>query len=222
MALYIDCAYLDDIISVVQSIPVAGVTTNPSILLAARERGQKMSVPTLIKEIQRIVAGFIFVQPGESDEEEMLQEVLSYVELDPQHVIPKIPMTQTGMRVALRLRKIQKQQIAFTAVTSVAQAYTAAMVGAAFIIPYYNRLERSGIDASERVSQIAELLHNQQLSSRLLAASIKTPAEATTALLAGAHDLTIAPSVLLDMTKDSLSDEAMEKFRQDWQKMKKL
>ena len=222
MALYIDCAYLDDIISVVQSIPVAGVTTNPSILLAARERGQKMSVPTLIKEIQRIVAGFIFVQPGESDEEEMLQEVLSYVELDPQHVIPKIPMTQTGMRVALRLRKIQKQQIAFTAVTSVARAYTAAMVGAAFIIPYYNRLERSGIDASERVSQIAELLHNQQLSSRLLAASIKTPAEATTALLAGAHDLTIAPSVLLDMTKDSLSDEAMEKFRQDWQNMKKL
>ena len=222
MALYIDCAYLDDIISVVQSIPVAGVTTNPSILLAARERGQKMSVPTLIKEIQRIVAGFIFVQPGESDEEEMLQEILSYVELDPQHVIPKIPMTQTGMRVALRLRKIQKQQIAFTAVTSVAQAYSAAMVGAAFIIPYYNRLERSGIDASERVSQIAELLHNQQLSSRLLAASIKTPAEATTALLAGAHDLTIAPSVLLDMTKDSLSDEAMEKFRQDWQNMKKL
>lgn len=222
MALYIDCAYLDDIISVVQSIPVAGVTTNPSILLAARERGQKLSVPTLIKEIQRIVAGFIFVQPGETDEEEMLQEILSYVELDPQHVIPKIPMTQTGMRVALRLRKIQKQQIAFTAVTSVAQAYSAAMVGAAFIIPYYNRLERSGIDASERVSQIAELLHNQQLSSRLLAASIKTPAEATTALLAGAHDLTIAPSVLLDMTKDSLSDEAMEKFRQDWQKMKKL
>ena len=222
MALYIDCAYLDDIISVVQSIPVAGVTTNPSILLAARERGQKLSVPTLIKEIQRIVAGFIFVQSGETDEEEMLQEILSYVELDPQHVIPKIPMTQTGMRVALRLRKIQKQQIAFTAVTSVAQAYSAAMVGAAFIIPYYNRLERSGIDASERVSQIAELLHNQQLSSRLLAASIKTPAEATTALLAGAHDLTIAPSVLLDMTKDSLSDEAMEKFRQDWQKMKKL
>ena len=152
----------------------------------------------------------------------MLQEVLSYVELDPQHVIPKIPMTQTGMRVALRLRKIQKQQIAFTAVTSVAQAYSAAMVGAAFIIPYYNRLERSGIDASQRVSEMSELLHNQQLSSRLLAASIKTPAEATSALLAGAHDLTIAPQVLLEMTKDSLSEEAIDKFGQDWQKMKKL
>ena len=222
MALYIDSAYLDDIISVVQAIPVAGVTTNPTILLAARERGQNLSIPNLIKELQRIVAGFIFVQPGESDEEEMLQEVLSYVELDPQHVIPKIPMTQTGMRVALRLRKIQKQQIAFTAVTSVAQAYSAAMVGAAFIIPYYNRLERSGIDASERVSQMAELLHNQQLPSRLMAASIKTPAEATTALLAGAHDLTITPQVLLEMTKDSLSEEAIEKFGQDWQKMKEL
>jgi TalC/MipB family fructose-6-phosphate aldolase len=222
MALYIDSAYLDDIIPVVQAIPVAGVTTNPSILLAAQERGQQLSIPELIKELQRIVPGYIFVQPGASNEEEMLQEVLSYIEVEPLHVIPKIPMTPTGMRVALRLRKIQKQHIAFTAVTSVAQAYSAAMVGAAFVIPYYNRLERSGIDASERVSQMAELLHNQQLSSRLLAASIKSPAEATAALLAGAHDLTIAPQVLLEMTRDSLSDEAIGKFEQDWQKMKKL
>ena len=222
MALYIDSAYLDDIIPVAQAIPVAGVTTNPSLLLAAYERGQKLSVIDLIKELQRIVPGFIFVQPGASNEEEMLQETMSYIDIDPLHVIPKIPMTQIGMRVALRLRKIQKQQIAFTAVTSVAQAYSAAMVGAAFIIPYYNRLERSGIDASERVSQMAELLHNQQLSARLLAASIKTPAEATSALLAGVHDLTIAPQVLLEMPKDALSEEAVEKFGQDWQKMKKL
>lgn len=43
MALYIDSAYLDDIISVVQAVPVAGVTTNPTILLAAMERGQPYS-----------------------------------------------------------------------------------------------------------------------------------------------------------------------------------
>ncbi len=222
MALYIDSAYLSDIIPVAQTIPLAGVTTNPSILLAARERGQQLDMLSLIRELQRILDGFILVQPGAAEEEEMLKEAVSYIEVDPVRVIPKIPMTQIGMRVVLRLRKLQRQHIAFTAVTSVAQAYSAAMAGAQFIIPYYNRLERSGVDASERVSQMAELLHNQQLSSRIMAASIKSSAEATAALLAGAHDLTVAPQVLSEMVRDPQSEQAVEKFGQDWQKMKNL
>jgi len=47
-------------------------------------------------------------------------------------------------------------------------------------------------------------------------------AMATDALLAGAHDLTIAPQVLLDMVGDPLSEEAIEKFSQDWQKLNEL
>ncbi len=222
MALYIDSAFLSDILPVAQTIPLAGVTTNPSIVLAARERGQKLDMLSLIRELQRIVEGFIFVQPGSASEEEMFKEILSYVEIAPLRVIPKLPMTQIGMRVALRLRASHQQHISFTAVTSLAQAYSAAMVGADFIIPYYNRLERAGIDASERVSQMAELLHNQHLPSRLLAASIKTASEAASALMAGAHDLTITPQVLLDMVQDPLSEQAVEKFGQDWQKMKNL
>jgi len=222
MALYVDSAFLSDIIPVAQTIPLAGVTTNPSILLAAQERGQKLDMLSLMRELQRIVEGFIFVQPGAATEEEMLKEVMSYIEIDPLRVVPKLPMTQVGLRVALRLRKAQCQRIAFTAVTSLAQAYSAAMTGADFIIPYYNRLERAGIDASERVSQMAELLHNQQLTSRVLAASIKTSSEAASALMAGAHDLTITPSVLLEMVQDPQSEQAIEKFGQDWQKMKNL
>ncbi len=33
MALYVDSAYLDDIMNVAQTVPLAGVTTNPTILL---------------------------------------------------------------------------------------------------------------------------------------------------------------------------------------------
>lgn len=222
MALYIDSAFLSDIISVAQTLPLAGITTNPSILLAAQERGQKLDMLSLLRELLRIVEGFIFVQPGSATEEEMLKEVVSYLEVDPLRVIPKIPMTQVGMRVALRLRKSHQQRIAFTAVTSLAQAYSAAMTGADFIIPYYNRLQRAGVDASERIAQMAELVHNQQLTSRILVASIKTSTEAASALMAGAHDLTVAPQVLMDMVQDPQSEQAVEKFGQDWQKMKNL
>ncbi len=218
MALYVDSAYLDDITNVARTIPLAGVTTNPTILLAARERGQTLKPESVLSELLRILGGNIFIQPGATEEEEMYQQALASIQAAPNRIIPKIPMTQAGMRVA-QILKHQNHRIAFTAVTTVAQAYAAAMVGAEFIIPYYNRQERSGIDASERISEMAGLFHNQGLPTRILVASIKSPEEAASALLGGAHDLTVAPQVLLAMVSDPMSEEAIERFAQDWQKM---
>jgi len=218
MALYVDSAYLPDIIEVERMVPLAGATTNPTILLAARERGQDLSPQSVLSELLRSMGGDIFMQPGATEEEEMYAQALAYIQASLNRVIPKIPMNATGMRVARRL-KHEQRRIAFTAVTTVAQAYSAAMVEADFVIPYYNRLERSGVDASERIAEMFELFHNQQLPTRILAASIKSPADAVCALAAGAHDITAAPQVLLDMVSDPQTDEAIEKFTQDWRKL---
>src|SRR5438309_5647567 len=156
MALYIDSAFLQDIVNVAQTVPLAGVTTNPTIMLQARERGQDLSPQSVLSELLRVMGGTIFIQPGATGEEEMYQQALAYIQAAPNRVIPKIPMTHAGMRVARRLKQ-QNHRVAFTAVTSVAQAYNAAILGANFIIPYYNRLERSGADASERIAEMAEL-----------------------------------------------------------------
>ncbi len=221
MALYIDCAYIPEISEVADTVPLAGITTNPTILLAARDRGQTLSSLQLLKELLREFAGSIFMQPGEVDAEGMLQQATAYLEIDKDRVIAKIPMTVAGMQVARRLKQ-DKYRVAFTAVTSVAQAYSAAMSQADFIIPYFNRLERAGIDATERIAEMAELFHNQQLPTHILAASIKSPQEAVGALLAGAHDLTVTPPVLMEMVTDPLTEDAVERFTQDWQKMNKL
>ena len=221
MALYIDSAFLEDITNVAQIVPLAGVTTNPTILLQARERGQDLSPSSVLSELLRLMGGTVFIQPGTTGEEDMYVEALTYIQASPHRVIPKIPMTHTGMRVAQRL-KHQQHRVAFTAVTSVAQAYSAAMASADYVIPYYGRMERAGIDASERISEMADVLHNASLPTRILVASIKSPDAAARALLAGADDLTIAPQVLLDMVSDPLTEEAIERFSKDWQKMNKL
>lgn len=221
MALYIDCGYLDDIVEVGRTVPLAGVTTNPSIMLAACERGQQLTPSQLLSALLSKQSGLVFIQPGATREGEMLQEALTYIEAEPQRVIPKIPMTKVGMRVARALKE-RGYRVAFTAVTSVAQAYCAALIQADYIIPYYNRLARSGVNASERITQMAKLFQSQQLSSRILAASIKSSIEAAEALQAGAHDLTVPPEVLLSLLTDPESERAVEKFAQDWQRMKNL
>jgi TalC/MipB family fructose-6-phosphate aldolase len=221
MALYIDSAYLDDIIAVSHMLPLAGVTTNPTILLKARERGQELSPQDLLKQLLDQVGGKIFMQPSLADEKQALQDVLAMRWTAPDRVIPKIPMTPRGLRLAQEL-KHRGHHVAFTAVTTVSQAYIAAEMKAAFIIPYYNRLQRSGVDAAERIRQIAHIFAYQRLSTRILVASLKTPEEADQALFAGAHDLTVPPDVLLAMTTNPASEEAVARFEQDYQKMKDL
>jgi TalC/MipB family fructose-6-phosphate aldolase len=221
MALYIDCAYLDDITRVAQTIPLAGVTTNPTLLLDAYQRGQKLRTLEVVDYLLASFNGTIFVQPSVLDEASCYQEAQTYISLSPERIIPKIPMTAIGLQVAQRLR-LQGNHIAFTAVTTVSQAYVAAMTGADFIIPYFNRLERCGVDASQRIEQIATLFHTHQLPTRIMAASIKSSVEATKALLAHAHDLTVPPKVLLEMVSDPETEQAVERFEQDVKKLKAL
>lgn len=221
MALYVDSAYLDDITAVAQTVPLMGITTNPTLLLDARQRGQRLTVPELLTHLVQQVKGTIFMQPSLADEEQAYRDVLSYILIDPERVVPKIPMTQAGLRLALRLHA-EGHHMAFTAVTTVSQAYMAAMAGAEYIIPYYNRLRRSGVDPSERISQMARVLANQSQPTRILAASIKSSTEASEALLSGAHDLTAPPAVLLGMVTDPETEEAIAHFERDWTKMNNL
>ncbi|GCE18607.1 transaldolase family protein [Dictyobacter kobayashii] len=221
MALYIDSAYLDDITAVAQTLPIAGVTTNPTLLLNAYQHGQRATAHEIVQQLLQRTNGTIFMQPSMADEEKAYQEALSYIEADPERVIPKIPMSQAGVRVGQRLYA-QGHIIAFTAVTTVAQAYIASLVGARYIIPYYNRLRRSGVDPCERLEQMARVIASQSSNTRILAASIKSTVEAAEALHSGAHDLTIPPAILMEMPGDPESDEAITRFEQDLKKMKNL
>ncbi|GCE04741.1 transaldolase family protein [Dictyobacter aurantiacus] len=222
MALYIDSAYLDDITAVAQTLPVAGVTTNPTLLLNAyQQHGQRVSANELVDHLLQRTTGTIFMQSSMVNEEEAYREAHSYIDVDPKRVIPKIPMNRAGVRVGQRLYA-EGHYIAFTAVTTVSQAYVASQVGAQYIIPYYNRLRRSGVDPCERIAHMARVISGQTPGTRILAASIKSTAEASEALVSGAHDLTIPPAILLEMANDPESEEAIARFEQDARKMKNL
>src|SRR5207302_1666370 len=94
MAFCIDSAFLHDIMNVLETVPVAGVTTNPTILLSARERGQKLSPHQLLRELLRELTGSIFMQPGDVEEENMYSQAMSYLEIDSSRGILKIPMNE--------------------------------------------------------------------------------------------------------------------------------
>ena len=215
MSLYVDSAFLADVERVTRTVRLAGATTNPSILLAAAQRGQRLTDIQVLRALLEVCPGNIFMQPVGETAEALRRMAEGYIKVAPERVVPKLPLTSAGMEVA-NLLKQGGVRFAFTCVFTVTQTYCAAMVGAQFVIPYFGRLRRTGQDACERIESMVKLLNAQNAGTRVLAASIKTPTDAAEALLIGAHDLTATPEVLEALLADPLTDAAVAQFQQDW------
>lgn len=218
MALYVDSAYLKDVQAVCDGFPVVGVTTNPTILLTAIERGQRMSDKDVLRELLQLCSGAVFVQPTADDAEGLYAAALRYVEIDPARVVLKLPMSSIGMKTAMLLAH-DSVRLSFTAVASVAQAYCGVLAGAAWIIPYFGRLRRAGADPCQVVGDMARVIARSDESARILAASVKSPNDVVEATLAGAHDVTAPPEIIHALTEDVLSHDAIARFAVDWERV---
>lgn len=218
MGLFVDSAFVPDVSRLCLTYPVAGVTTNPTILLAAYERGQHLHETAVLRELLAACNGTIFMQPTADTPEKLLQAAHTYVDVDPSRVVLKLPATLTGLGIARELRQ-SGAQIAFTAVASVGQAYLGAMAGAGWVIPYFCRLRHAGLDVSQIITDISHLLTGQRSATHILAASLKTPGDIIEATLAGADDVTAPPAVIEAMAVQEMTDAAMKQFASDYQKL---
>jgi TalC/MipB family fructose-6-phosphate aldolase len=221
MALFVDSAFVPDISRLCQAYPVAGVTTNPSILLAAYERGQRLDDIQLLRELLAASPGAVLMQPTADTGEELHRVALAYLDIDPLRVVLKLPATPAGLAVARELVPAGGR-FAFTAVASVAQAYLAAMAGAGWVIPYFCRFRHAGIDVSQIITDTSRMLAGQHSATRILAASLKTPSDVIEATLAGADDVTAPPSVIEAMALHEMTEAAVRQFADDWQKLGRL
>ena len=218
MGLYVDCALIEDVSRLSATFPIAGVTTNPSILLEAVERGQRLRDEDALRGLIQACGGPVFAQPVADSADGLRAEGERYLALDPARIVLKLPMTADGLAAGRALID-GGARVAFTAVASLAQTYLAAATGADWVIPYFSRLRHAGVDACERVGSMARLLTRQDSGARLLVASVKTSADVVEAAIIGAHDITARPEVIRGLLDDALTAEAVTRFDADWRRM---
>ncbi|HEV2404964.1 MAG TPA: transaldolase family protein [Ktedonobacterales bacterium] len=217
MALYVDSAHLEDVAGVCARFPVVGVTTNPSILLAAVERGQRLDDLAVARGLLDICTGHVFMQPTAETPDDLLAAARRYIDVDPARVVVKLPMNALGVQAGKAL-KAEGARVAYTATYTLAQTYIAAMAGADWVIPYHGRLRRAGIDAAARIGGMVELLVKQQSPTHVLAASVKSASCLVEVVMAGAHDATLPPEVIRALSEDALTEAAVAQFATDWQR----
>ena len=213
MKYLIDSANLDEIRALSEYLPIAGVTSNPSIV---KKEG---SVPFFahMREIRSIIGNLrpLHIQVTATDYDGMMRDAEAVFRHVDEKVFIKVPVDFEGVKVIKALRR-QGANVTATAVYGMDQAFMALEAGADCIAPYYNRMETLGVDAASVIGNIAGIIAHYGYETEILAASFKQPAQIDRAILAGAHSVTVAPDVLRGIFAKQIVADAVQAFSDDW------
>ena len=212
MRFFIDTANVEEIKAANDMGIICGVTTNPSLI--AKE-GRDFN--QVIAEIASIVDGPISgeVKATTTDAEGMIQEGRAIAAIHPNMVV-KIPMTVEGLK-AVKVLNQEGIKTNVTLVFSAAQALLAARAGATYVSPFLGRLDDISMPGIDLIEEITEIFGMHDISTQIIAASIRNPIHVIDCAQAGADIATVPYKVLVQMTKHPLTDQGIEKFKKDYE-----
>ena len=212
MKYLLDTANLTEIRELSEYLPIAGVTSNPTIVKA------EGAVPFFahMREIRSIIGQHpLHIQVTAQDYAGMMRDAEAIFRHVDENVYVKVPVDFAGVKVIKALKR-QGANVTATAVYGMDQAFIALEAGADCIAPYYNRMEALGVDAANVIGNIAGIINHYGYEAELLAASFKQPAQIDRAILAGAHSITAAPHVLRGIFEKKIVKDAVQTFLDDW------
>ena len=218
MQIYLDTADPDEIRAAHEVGVLCGVTTNPSHMYKAGHRDFRQA----IQEICAIADVPVSAEVTALDSAGMLAQAREIATWHP-NVVIKMPTTPAGLR-AMRVFSHEEQAgrspaINATVVFSPGQAVAASLAGASYVSPFVGRLDAVGQEGIQLVRDIAEIFKVHEVSTKIISAALRNPIHVSESFKAGAHICTMAFAVLEQLLRHPLTDEAVDLFKKDWEKL---
>jgi len=224
MRIYLDSADLDEIEKAKGYSIIAGVTTNPALILAGVKTGSIKGKrdKDILAAILAKTEGLVFFQVRSGASEEIFERALEYCKLDSKRVVIKLPCTWAGLKT-VPLLKGEGIKTCVTAVFTGAQACLAAEAGADFLAFYLSRFEKAGEDGVKRLASLVKMVGSMSNSNtKVISASIKVMEDAVKSILVGVDHVAVPLNVLEAMIEHPLTQHALEQFARDWREYDRL
>jgi len=214
MHIFLDTANIDQIRQAARMGLISGVTTNPS--LVAKEGSSNLKARIL--EICSIVDGSISVEVLSLDAKGMIKEAREVAAWH-RNVTVKIPVSEAGYEAISVLSK-ENIKTNLTLCFSPTQTLLGARAGATYVSPFVGRLDDIGHRGMDVVAETVEIFEKHKMQTQVIAASIRHPLHVIEAARCGSHIATVPYDVLMKMIKHPLTDIGIERFIEDWKKVK--
>jgi transaldolase len=210
MEFFLDTADVDEIREIAAWGILDGVTTNPSLI---KKSGRDFK--EVVREIAGICSGPISAEVTAMDTQDMLEQARQLKSELPENVIIKIPCTPEGLAATKVLTK-EGVDTNVTLIFSASQALMAAKAGATYVSPFIGRIDDTGHDGMNLIAEIMETWEKYDISTKVLAASIRHPTHVLQCMQLGAHTATMPAKIFRQLMKHPLTDKGLEGFMRDW------
>ena len=213
MEFILDTVNLEEIKDGVDHMPIAGVTSNPSIVKKTSPEdffGHRRKVREIIGKERSL-----HVQVISLDAETIVKEAHRILEEIDDQVYIKVPVSYEGLK-AIKILKSERVNVTATAVYDLMQAYFALAAGADYIAPYVNRIGNLGADPMELISNLQDRIEDDGYDCKIVAASFKGVEQVKNAFNYGAEAITAPYAVLKQVFANPNIDKAVTDFNNDW------
>ncbi|MBT93391.1 MAG: fructose-6-phosphate aldolase [Euryarchaeota archaeon] len=210
MEFFLDTADVDEIREIAAWGILDGVTTNPSLI---KKSGRDFK--EVVREIAGICSGPISAEVTAMDTQGMLEQARQLKSELPENVIIKIPCTPEGL-AATKVLTDEGVDTNVTLIFSASQALMAAKAGATYVSPFIGRIDDTGHDGMNLIAEIVETWEKYDISTKILAASIRHPTHVLQCMQLGAHTATMPAKIFRQLMKHPLTDKGLEGFMRDW------
>ena len=215
MKLFLDTADTELIEKYYQTNLIDGVTTNPTLIMKSGRNPEDVYQQLIdmgLDDVSMEVVG---------DFDAMYLEGIRLFRKFGKCATIKVPCTPDGLRVCRELSR-DLVNVNVTLIFSPAQAILAAKAGAKYVSPFVGRVDDNSFDGIDLVDQISDIYTIQNIrKTEILAASVRDVKTVSDAFGAGAHIVTMPPSILEKMYNHVLTDRGLYQFDMDWAKVKR-
>ena len=211
----LDTADIEQIKHCNEFYPLAGVTTNPSII--SKENAEFW---TLLSKIRSIIGPdkMFHIQTVQKTADKMVEEALLIKKKIGGKFFVKIPISEEGLKATMQLKKLGIG-VTVTAIFTPTQALMAATAGADFVAPYVNRLDNIISNGVDVAAEIVKQIETYKLPCQVLVASFKNAEQVHRCASVGCQAVTVTPDILKLLISHPMTDSAVAGFDKDWQKV---
>jgi len=211
MKFFVDTADTKDIRELAGLGLLDGVTTNPSLIMKSGR-----DIMEVTKEICGIVSGPVSAEVTALDYDGMMAQAKVLAAIA-DNIAIKVPLTPDGLKACKAITGTGRM-VNVTLCFSANQALLAAKAGATFISPFIGRLDDTGYNGMELISEIRTIYDNYGYETQILAASIRTVNHVKDAAMIGADVATVPPAILKALFNHPLTKKGLDDFLADWAK----
>jgi len=219
MAIFLDSSKIEEIKKYKAMGFVRGVTTNPTILLKEGVAGMA-GVKARIIEIAKLLEPLpVSAEVTTNDSKRMMEEARDIASWA-KNINVKITIhgpngELDNLAVIHELETKENIRVNVTAMMSAQQCFLAAMAGATYVSIFAGRINNMGYDSVNEIRVLRSLLDGHKLKAQIIAASTREILNVVQWLQAGAHIVTVVPTLVDGMIVHPYSKETVKMFLDD-------